>query len=68
MTSFGTDDVVPARVISEDDDFILLEVGKHEGVKFTLDENVENNRFETILFCSFKDGQPTFRKPWERDG
>lgn len=67
MASLSKDDVLPARVISEDSDFMLLEVGKHDGVKFTLDENKEANRFEAIVFVQNNDGDVKFEKPWERD-
>lgn len=43
-------DVHPARVLSEDDDFMILEIGKHDGVSFTLDEDTPD-RFYTLLFA-----------------
>lgn len=65
MPSFSRDDVLPARVISEDKDFMLLEVGKHDAVEFTLDDDTEQNRFFTILFVQFDEGELKFEKPWE---
>lgn len=64
------DSILPARVLNEDDDFITLEVAKHDAVTFTLqrDENnqiVGGDRFYTILFITVEDGQGRIWKPWE---
>lgn len=62
--SFSQEDVCAARIVSEDEDFVILEVAKHDGVAFTLDPDTPD-QFWTILFASFKDGVD-FTKPWER--
>lgn len=46
------------RIISEDDDWILLEVPKHTTAKWTLSEDKASNRFETFVF--------SYGIPWER--
>lgn len=46
--------VVPARIVSEDDEFMLLEVGKRPDSSWT---TYDNMRFVTIVF--------TAGKPWE---
>lgn len=67
MAAFSQDDVVVGRVISEDDDFMVVEIGKHDGVKWTVEPlpGEQQMSFYTLLFCRFRDGQPTFEKPWE---
>jgi hypothetical protein len=70
MATFSGADVVPARVINEDDDFMILEVAKHEGVTWRVapipgDTDPQPVEFRTILFCKFEGGQPTFKKPWD---
>ncbi len=70
MPQLSRDLILPARVLAEDDDFITLEVGKHEGVSFTLQrdedgETVGGDRFHTLVFIHFKDGAGEFWKPWE---
>lgn len=67
MASFSRDDLVVARVVNEDDDFLLLEIPKSDQHVFHLDDDKEGNRFHTMLFASMRDGEPTFVKPWERD-
>lgn len=47
-----------ARIISEDDEWMMLEVPKSVDSKFTLDKEKENNRFVTFIFT---DGLP-----WEK--
>lgn len=65
MATFSKDDVVVARVVNEDDDFLLVEIPKSDQHTFHLDEDAEANQFYTMLFCAFEEGQPTFKKPWE---
>lgn len=65
MASFSRDDVAVARVISEDEGFMLLEVMKDETQTFHLDPAVENNRFYTLVFVRFENGVPSFVKPWQ---
>lgn len=67
MASFSSDDVVVGRVVNEDDDFILIEFPKSDQHTFHLDDDKENNRFFTMLFCAFENGEPSFDKPWERE-
>lgn len=64
------DQILPARVLNEDSDFITLEVAKHDDVKFTLQRDEHNqvvggDQFHTILFITFEDGQGRIWKPWE---
>ena len=66
MASFSQGNLVVGRVVNEDDDFMLIEIPKSDEHTFHLDDDVEQNRFYTMLFCSFKDGEPTFVKPWEK--
>ncbi len=65
MASFSQDDVIVGRVVSEDDDFLLVEFPKSPDHKFHLDENREANRFLTMLYVKMIDGQPVFGKPWD---
>jgi len=62
--------ILPARVLAEDDDFITLEVGKHDAVSFTLQQNehgetVGGDRFHTLVFIHFTGDGAEFWKPWE---
>lgn len=62
-----------ARVLNEDDDFLTLEVGKREDVKFTLQQNeagetVGGDQFLTLLFTRMEGGGIVVWKPWEDDG
>lgn len=66
------DMLFPSRVLHEDDDFLTLEVGKHDDVKFTLrkdesGETVGGDRFLTVLFIRFEDGAGEVWKPWGED-
>ena len=67
MASFGQENIVVGRVVSEDDDFMVLEVAKSDDVKWTVAPlpGESNLSFYTLLFCQFQNGQPTFKKPWE---
>lgn len=70
MASFSQEDVVAGRVISEDDDFMVIELGKHGGVEWTVKPlpGESQMRFETLLFCQFDEDEGVqFVKPWERD-
>jgi hypothetical protein len=67
---FTTEHVTPCRVLNEDDDFLTMEVAKRDDVTFSFqrDENnqiVGGDRFYTILFVRFEDGEPVIWKPWE---
>lgn len=64
------DDLLVARVLNEDNDFITLEVGKRNDVSFTLqrDENNEvvgGDQFYTLIFVRADGGEPEVWKPWE---
>jgi hypothetical protein len=66
----GRDDLSVARVVHEDDDFITLEVGKHDGVSWhvaplTPDHEEAPQRFHTILFLNAAEGRAW--KPWEEN-
>lgn len=56
--------IKPARVLHEDDDFLTLEVGKHDDVSFTLDEE-GGNSFLTLIFVH-ADGEGAMEvwEPW----
>jgi hypothetical protein len=59
------------RVLHEDNDFVTMEIGKHDDVKFTLGQNEEGeivggDRFLTILFVHNIDGHMEVWKPWEK--
>lgn len=61
-----------SRVLAEDDDFITLEVGKHDGVTFHLQQNEEGetvggDRFLTIVFLHEVDGSAETWEPWEAE-
>lgn len=65
MPSFSQDDIVVARVVNEDEKFLLVEIPKDDEHVFHLEEGeTGSNRFYTMLFTQFKDGEPTFEKPW----
>ena len=56
---FNFGDVRMSRVLSEDDDFLILEVGKRDDVTFHLQQNEEGetvggDRFLSILFVRQK--------------
>lgn len=54
--------VKPARVLHEDDDFVTVEVGKHDDVSFTLEDGDE---FLTLLFIrSDGEGGMEVWEPW----
>lgn len=63
--------ILPSRVLSEDDDFITIEVAKHDGVTFHLQmddegEVVGGDRFLTLMFVHHVDGEGmTTWLPWE---
>lgn len=64
------DKLLPARVLAEDDDFITLEVAKHDGVTFHLQQDAEGetvggDRFFTILFIHAVDGKGVAWLPWK---
>lgn len=66
----GREMVLPARVLHQDDDFITLEVAKHDGVSFTLNrddsgETVGGDEFNTLVFVRAVDGHVEVWKPWE---
>jgi hypothetical protein len=70
---FSRDMVFPGRVLAEDDDFITMEIAKHDDVSFSLqrDENNEvvgGDRFLTLLFIHAVRGVPKVWKPWEHGG
>jgi hypothetical protein len=61
------------RVLHEDDDFVTLEVGKHDDVTFTLEkdedgETVGGDNFLTVLFVHAEDGAFAVWEPWEDEG
>lgn len=64
--------VLVGRVLSETRDHVTLEVGKHEGAKFTLqqDENGETvggDQFYTLLMCRTENGALVPWLPWGED-
>lgn len=59
---FSTEDIIVGRVISEDKDFMLIEIAKDENRQLTLEPN---DRFYTLVFVRMTDtGKPEFWKPW----
>ena len=61
---FTNKDICLGRVLSEDEDFILIEVGKRDDVVYHLQQNndgetVGGDRFYTLIF--------TGGKPWEEN-
>lgn len=70
------DHVLPARVLHQDDDFITLEVAKHDGVTFHLQqdpdtgETVGGDQFLTMVFIHNtgpRGGKPSMEtwRPWD---
>lgn len=55
-----------ARVLSESDDSIIIEVVKDKNATIQLDENKEENRFFTLLFVhnTAETGQPPTMEVW----
>jgi hypothetical protein len=58
------------RVLHEDDDFVTMEIGKHDDVRFTLQQDEEGeavggDRFLTLLFTHNVDGNMEIWKPWQ---
>lgn len=58
-----------SRVLHEDDDFVTIEVGKHDGVEFNLqrDENGEvvgGDRFLTVVFVRADEDNPGRAVQW----
>lgn len=65
-----TSDIQVARVLSESDDSLIIEVVKNKDAVFTLDENPEENRFLTLFFVhnTASEGEPPSMMiwtPWE---
>lgn len=56
-----------ARVLNEDDDYLLIEVLKKDDTPVVLDENPDANRFYTLLFVKQDDKGGKVWKPWEDD-
>lgn len=54
MTKIGIDNLVVARVLSEDDDFMTVEIIKNEERKLTLDPETPD-QFYTMLFIKQDD-------------
>lgn len=59
-----------ARVLHEDDDFVTLEVGKHDRVEFHLQQNDEGETvggdvFYTVVFVHEVDGRAVAWDPFE---
>lgn len=64
------EDVTIGRVLSEDKDFMILEVAKHNEVKFTLSEAPGSNRFLSLLFVRHLDDKEQMLevyKPWNEE-
>lgn len=59
-----SEQILPARVLHEDDDFITIEVGKHDDVSFTLESG---DRFLTMVFVRFVGDRARAWLPW-KDG
>lgn len=67
--------ILPSRVLHQDDDFITVEVAKHDGVEFHLQQNEEGetvggDEFLMLVFVHVPDGhegEPVMEtwKPWE---
>lgn len=58
-----------ARVLTEDDDFLTLEVGKRDDVTFNLQQDGEGevvggDRFLTLMFVHQADGSVEVWEPW----
>jgi hypothetical protein len=70
MALISQDELRPARVIAEDEDFITLEVAKHDDVKWRVaplpgEENPQPQQFLTLLFVHIVDGGVEVWTPWE---
>lgn len=57
------------RVLFQDDDFITVEIGKHDGVTFNLQQNDEGevvggDEFLTMIFVRNKNGAMKTWEPW----
>lgn len=59
------EDVSVARVLSEDKDFAILEVAKHENVKFTLAEPPAADTFLTLLFVRHLGDREQMLEVWK---
>jgi hypothetical protein len=58
-------DVLVGRVLNEDNDFMILEIGKHEDVTFTLNEGTENpDTFYMLIFVKQSDKQSQTLENW----
>lgn len=59
------DDLVVARVLSEDEQFMTVELSKDNEQRFTLDPD-EPDRYYIMVFIKMKDEDgPKIWKPWE---
>jgi hypothetical protein len=71
MPGVPRDHVLPGRVLHEDDDFLTLEVGKHDAVTFHLQQDPETgetiggDRFLTVVFVHAVDGGMETWLPWQ---
>lgn len=59
-----------SRVLAEDDDFVTLEVAKHDDVTFHLQQNDEGetvggDRFLTLVFVRADPKRPGKAEQWE---
>jgi len=55
-----------ARVLGEDDDFLTVEVAKHDAVVFQMSEDKTLNRFLTVLFSRDSgEGERETYVPWD---
>lgn len=60
------------QVWHEDDDFIVLKIGKHDAVKFELKtdddgETVGGDEFYSLFFARMDPDGATIWKPWEHE-
>jgi len=65
--------ILPCRVLHQDDDFITLEVAKHDQVTFHLQQDAEGNtvggdQFHTMMFVHRDPRTQRFTSwlPWRR--
>lgn len=63
-------DICVARVLSESNESLIIEVAKTDAAEFHLSDDVQENRFLTLLFThnTAADGEPPVMgiwKPWE---
>lgn len=62
-------EVLVGRVLNEDNDFMILEIGKHNNVSFTLNDDEENpDRFLMLIFLKQSDSaEQTLEnyQPWK---